>query len=66
MAKKKSVPQEEVCANCRYHVLDKEEDFGRCHRYPPIMVPEGDQYSFEYPAVNPDDWCGEHKFQLQS
>lgn len=65
MAKKKQPPPEEVCANCRFHVLDG-EDIGRCHRYPPVMVPEGDQYSFEYPAVNPDDWCGDHAFKLQS
>lgn len=65
MAKKKQVPQESVCANCKFCAADK-EDVGRCHRYPPVMVPEGDQYSFDYPAVNPDDWCGEHSFKLQS
>lgn len=66
MAKKKPTPPEEVCANCKFFVVDKEEDYGRCHRYPPVVVPEADLYSFEFPVVNEDDFCGEHKFHLQS
>ncbi len=46
----------EQCKNCRYFIqLDKKSI---CRRYPP--QPYG-KYSFSYPYVYPDNWCGEFK-----
>ena len=44
------------CASCRFY--DGEH---RCRRYPPkVIVPSGGIW----PAVAPDDWCGEHQSKL--
>lgn len=51
------------CTSCA-HYRAADDEVGLCHRYPPVMVPEGKQYSFAFPTVNEDDYCGE--FQCQS
>lgn len=47
------------CKNCAYYKAEQGDEFGRCHRFPPVMVPEDGQYSFDFPTVNEDDFCGE-------
>jgi len=45
---------EQRCSNCRYSWITKPDAFS-CHRTPPQIGPRGEQW----PAVEPDDWCGE-------
>lgn len=40
------------CSTCMWHA-SKSEALGRCRRHAPTMS--------GYPAVKPDDWCGDHK-----
>lgn len=51
------------CANCAFYrgieADEAGEEYGRCHRNPPVMVPEGEMYSFDFPTVNETDFCGE-------
>lgn len=47
------------CSNCAFYRAEPGDEHGRCHRYPPIMVPEDGIYSFDFPTVNEDDFCGE-------
>jgi hypothetical protein len=51
------------CVACA-HYRAEEDEFGVCHRFPPVAVQEGRQYSFAFPVVNEDDYCG--GFQCQS
>ena len=51
---------ETICKNCKYFKLIYKADddgYGRCRRYPRTLVDQG----WEYPMVNINDWCGEHK-----
>jgi hypothetical protein len=56
MAKQDCVMQ---CANCAFYRAESGEEFGRCHRYPPVWVatPEGNVSDF--PSVDDSDFCGE-------
>ncbi len=56
MPKKDRVMQ---CTNCAFYRMESGEDYGRCHRNPPIMVPEAEGYSFDFPTVNDEDFYGE-------
>lgn len=52
------------CQNCAFYRAQRDEDgrleeYGRCHRYPPVMVPEAEMHSFDFPTVNEEDFCGE-------
>ncbi len=40
-----------TCHTCKF------ERSGRCHRLPPVVL----HRLWEFPAVNPTDWCGEWK-----
>jgi hypothetical protein len=56
-----SNPGRETCGTCRFHRN------GCCLRYPPTLVVtgpatlEGDGMFSDWPDVEPDDWCGEHR-----
>lgn len=54
------MPKDRVmhCTNCAFYRVEPGEEYGRCHRYPPVMVVE-EGYSFDFPTVNDDDFCGE-------
>lgn len=47
------------CATCAFYRVEPGEDYGRCHRYPPIMLISGNQIDFDFPSVNDEDFCGE-------
>jgi len=32
----------------------------RCKRFPPVMFPEGQNFSWKHPWVNPNSYCGEY------
>ena len=46
------------CQNCRFH----EASDDTCRRHAP-KPPDSQAYA-SWPAVRPDDWCGEFKFKL--
>lgn len=52
-----------TCENCRYYF------FGFCRRYPPTVFvdPESqeDETLSQWPAVEAEDWCGEHQFRQE-
>lgn len=41
------------CATCMWSILKEPALIGRCRRHAPTMS--------GYPAVYPEDWCGDHK-----
>lgn len=57
--------EEQRCANCHYYRHNESE----CRKSPPVgileqiadgKVPTGKWYwEWNWPAVSPDDWCGE-------
>lgn len=54
-------PFEGKCARYTQYRQEKGEDFGLCHRYPPIAIVENDETMFGFPVVGDDDFCGEFK-----
>jgi hypothetical protein len=64
--KKKSIPDDcmPMCGSCAFYKADQGDAYGRCRRHPPVMVPEGEEYSFDFPVVNADDWCGSYVRQV--
>ena len=60
-------PDDQSCAQCRYY-LAPPGGGGFCHRNPPsVWLPTAEyrqsdkaqRITVEWPAVRPDDWCGE-------
>ena len=63
-----------VCKTCRFLVVEERSiggEYGNpkivtkynvftCHAHPPVVVSIGTDEVFEWPTVNPDDFCGEH------
>ena len=55
------------CRTCSYFVMTiaaqapRVTDVGRCHRYPPVWVPNADGMlrDVEFTPVQIDQWCGE-------
>lgn len=49
------------CENCAFW-RERNEDMGRCLRYPPTVLPDnkGDGYADIQPMSDKDDFCGEH------
>ncbi len=49
------------CTTCRYYAPER-PTYGRCYRYPPVVVQLGEVYSggSTHPSVRKDEWCGEH------
>jgi hypothetical protein len=43
------------CANCGHY----QEEAGQCRRYPPVHMLTDEGGFWEFPDVDPDDWCGE-------
>jgi len=58
------------CIDCKFFkmvddlrgVID-EDYWGRCRRYPPVMIPDSEDmeipFEWEYPFVGVGYWCGE-------
>jgi hypothetical protein len=63
MPKKPAIPADcmPMCKTCAFYLVDPGADFGECRRFPPVMVQEGEGYTFSFPVVNADDFCGEFK-----
>ena len=54
-------PFEGKCVRCTLYRAEKDEEFGLCHRYPPIaMIDEGETV-FAFPVLGEDDFCGEFR-----
>ena len=55
-----------ACSKCAFYLHQK------CRRYPPVGVPgmlPGTGYTtvqWEYPSMEPDDWCGEYMYMTSS
>lgn len=47
------------CANCAFYRGVQGEEFGNCHRYPPIWKPMAEGTFSEFPEVDETDFCGE-------
>ncbi len=48
---------DKLCSSCKFWVRDDDDpDVGDCHRYPPVIYPNG-----EGVKVGAYDWCGEYK-----
>lgn len=46
-----------LCENCKhFHSRMPENIWGQCRRYPPQFDPRE-----QWPAVGPEQWCGEHQ-----
>lgn len=41
------------------HKCEQEHEVGECHRFPPSVKPEGNNYGYTRIEVFTDDWCGE-------
>ena len=60
---------DERCETCRYWLGPAEHrttddgavvgNSGRCRRYPPTLVIQGESIGYPFPVVRDDDWCGE-------
>ncbi len=51
------------CATCGHARPSDEPDALICHRYPPTVLvagPYGERVVQIWPAMRPDDYCGEH------
>jgi hypothetical protein len=64
-------PVDETCNNCQFGVIKLDEVL-YCQRLPPtvrvvnktgndITEPLLPVYDYPFPAVAPDEWCGEHR-----
>ena len=52
------------CQNCAFYRPQRDDDgrleeYGRCHRWPPVMVPGDESHDFDFPTVTEEDFCGE-------
>jgi hypothetical protein len=47
------------CSNCAYYRAEQGEEYGKCHRYPPVWITSSESFSFDFPAVDDTDYCGE-------
>ena len=65
--RKKLIPIDvQSCASCRCFVAEQGDEVGACKRFPPVPVVFSDELVSTYPAVAPDDICGEYARRLQS
>lgn len=58
----KERPQPAYCESCLfYRQIKTRSSYGRCHRYPPVVVSLGDgDTAQERPVMANIDWCGDH------
>lgn len=54
------------CINCKFfEQVDRDEDPGLCHRYPPRPISTNGDTNFlsvaTLPVIEPTQWCGEFK-----
>lgn len=62
MTKKKAQVEDWMpkCESCAFFDCEPKEDIGVCRRYPPIVVPAGDDdFDSVMPITSRTDWCGE-------
>lgn len=54
-----------TCDICVYSDIPEGDEHGPCRRRPPVthIMPEGVSpvVTYDYPIVNPTDWCGEYR-----
>jgi hypothetical protein len=56
-----------TCASCIHYRASDNSPLGRCHRYPPVLVPPSQiphhvtKYTWEWPEVRSSSGCGEYK-----
>lgn len=57
-------PHEPTCSTCPFYVPDDRDAWadkaGKCRRYPPQLVWQGQDYGQSWPWMEAGDWCGEH------
>lgn len=64
----KAVPH--VCKNCRFWkhkpVKESKDEFGECHRQPPIPIVYDDAVVCVLPSTEWKDFCGEFKTRVDA
>lgn len=63
---KKAPADPQSCASCRCFVAEHRAEVGYCKRFPPVPIVNADELRCAYPAVSPDDICGEFAVRYQS
>lgn len=55
------------CGNCEYYRVTAHKnrpdqvEHGECRRFPPVVNSSRITDQWEFPAVSPGQWCGEHR-----
>ncbi|OZI17941.1 hypothetical protein CAL19_12735 [Bordetella genomosp. 7] len=55
--KQSKPPIERSCKDCRH--FNETATWDECRRYPPVAIMDEGDVVFVFPAIKPDEWCGE-------